>query len=100
MTLLEQHFLSYTLYLQVVKLRRGELPPPGVEGDHGGRQRRFRRNQHCDVVVCSDDTVGLLKMKIFERIPDAVPILQVVKSAYGSILWSHFCFAASVPRQY
>jgi ubiquitin C-terminal hydrolase len=62
--------------VRVVKLRKGEAPSGGDGGEGGSRSRRTRRSQPVDVYVSSTDTVGLLKMKIFEAIPEAVPILQ------------------------
>jgi hypothetical protein len=68
--------------IKIIRLRAGEaLPPNALSGEArtaSGRPVRSRRNASTEVRASSSDALGLLRLKIFERLGDAVPVLQTL----------------------
>jgi hypothetical protein len=60
-----------------MRLRPGENPPGLVAVTPESRRSVRRSGSEVGVSVSSADTVGFLKLKIFEAIGDAVPVNQV-----------------------
>jgi hypothetical protein len=67
--------------IKIVRLRAGEAPPGVGDGETRtatGRPARSRRNASTEVKASSSDALGLVRLKIFERLGDAVPVLQTL----------------------
>lgn len=62
--------------MKVFKLRPGESPTAVLERERNSRERRSRRNL-VEIRASSTDSIGTLKMKIFEKVDTAAPISQV-----------------------